>query len=104
LRWGWRLGLSCRRQRYRRAQAKQRHQSSKFFHAFCRSPDSAQSLSLFPLLAVLSMEGDIWARSMSCCHGTASFQFTVAYRFRQGIAAFSYLQFVATLAPALRIC
>src|SRR6266404_3184748 len=71
-----RLGLSGRRQRHRRAQSKQNHLSLKFFHAFCRSPHSGQSLFLSPPVAVLRTEAHIWERSMSSRNSTASCQST----------------------------
>jgi hypothetical protein len=58
-----RLGLSGRRQRHQRAQSKQLYLSLKFFHAFCRSPHSGQSLFLSPPVAVLRTEAHIWERS-----------------------------------------
>jgi hypothetical protein len=80
LRWHWRRGLSRRRQRHHRAQSNHRHLSFKFFHAFCRSPHSGQSLSLTPLVAVLRTEGHIWERSMSSHKATAYCQSTSPQR------------------------
>ena len=71
-----RLGLSGRRQRHQRAQSKQLYLSLKFFHAFCRSPHSGQSLFLSPPVAVLRPEGHIRERSMSPHNSKASCQST----------------------------
>jgi hypothetical protein len=62
LRWGWCLSLSNCRKRQHRAQSNHHYLSLKFFHAFCRSPHSSQSVFLFPPVAVLLTEGHIGKR------------------------------------------
>ena len=49
-------------------------------------PHSGESLSLFPPLAFLNMEGNVGERSMFSRNAVASLQSTVALTFRQGIA------------------
>src|SRR5216684_517083 len=67
-------------ERHHRAQSNQHRLSLKFFHAFCRSPHSGQSLFLSPPVAVLRTEGPIWGRFMSSHNATASCQSTSPQR------------------------
>jgi hypothetical protein len=79
--------LCSGRQCHCREQRKQNHQSSRFFHAFCRSSPLGQSQFQSPPLAVLSMEGLIKEQSCPVAMLRDNLKSTVALRSRQGIAS-----------------
>ena len=81
--------LRSRGQNECQAQSNPYDRSLKFFHAFCRSPHSGQSLILFPRVAVLRTEGHIWERSMSSHNAAASCQSTSPRRSPSRNPAFS---------------
>src|SRR5207249_11337653 len=95
--------LRSRGQNDCQAQANQYDRSLKFFHAFCRSPHSGQSLILFPRVAVLRMEGHIWSGlcPLTILRHIANLQ--APYTLRQGIPPCSANPPDAPACPSLLI-